>query len=170
MLDVINEGLLKVDPGLLLWTIITFLILVIVLWKFAWKPIVEALDARSEKIRNDIDTANKSRQSAEKLLAEHTAIMAAAKDDVFNLLSDAKAEAEKIKAEIIEKANEEAGAIIEKTKVEIDRIKEIALEDIKKEFVVISTEIASKVVKKNINADDQKVLVEEALKKFESVQ
>ena len=169
MLEVLKEGFLKVDPGLLLWTIITFLLLLLVLWKAAWKPVVKALDARAEKIKDDIDTADKSRQSAEKILAEHTAMVASAKDDAFKILSDAKKEAEKIKAEIIEKANQEARATVEKAKHEIERAKEAALEDIKKEFVVISTEIASKIVRKNISADDQKALVEEALGKFESV-
>ena len=167
MLDVIKEGLLKVDPGLLLWTIITFLVLVLVLWKAAWKPVVKALDARAEKIRSDIDNADKSRQSAEKLLAEHTEMMAGAKDEVFKIISDAKVQAEGIKAGIVEKANLEAKEIIEKAKAEIDKAKEIALDDIKKEFVVISTEIASKIIKKNIDADVQKTLVEEALRKFE---
>ena len=169
MLQAIEEGLLRIDPGLLLWTIITFFVLVIVLWKAAWKPIVGALDARAEKIRNDIDSADKSRQSAEKILAEHTAMMAGANDDAFKILSDAKIEAEKIKAEIIEKANQEYIVIIEKAKSEIDKAKEAALGEIKKEFVVISTEIASKIIKKNIDVNDQKALVEEALKKFELV-
>jgi F-type H+-transporting ATPase subunit b len=170
MLEVIKEGLLKVDPGLMLWTIITFLFLLLILWKAAWKPIIKALDARAEKIRNDIDTADESRRSAEKLLAEHTAIMAGARDDVFKMLSAAKEEAEKIKAKIIEEAHQKSKANTEKAKNEIERAKEAALEDIKKEFVVISTDIASKIIKKNINVDDQKILVEEALKKFESIQ
>ena len=71
MLKVIQEGLLRVEPGLLLWTIITFIVLLTILWKAAWKPVVEALDARAEKVRSDIENADRSRQQAEKLLAQH---------------------------------------------------------------------------------------------------
>ena len=74
-MDVIKEGLLKLDPGLILWTIITFLVVLLVLWKWAWKPIVEALDARAEKIRGDIENAEKARQDAEKLLEQHQEMM-----------------------------------------------------------------------------------------------
>ena len=170
MLQAIEEGLLKLDPGLLLWTIITFFVLVIILWKTAWKPIVGALDARAEKIKNDVDSADKTRQSAEKVLAEYNTIMAGVKDDAFKVLSDAKIEGEKIKADIIKKANQESIVIIEKAKIEIDKAKEIALGEIQKEFLIVSTEIASKIIKKNIDANDQKALVEEALKKFELVE
>ena len=169
MLDIIKEGLLKVDPGLMLWTIITFFVLLFILWKTAWKPVVKALDARAEKIRNDIDSASKSRKTAEKMLADHTAMMANAKGDVLKMLSDAEVRAEEIKTEIIKQANKEAKAIIQNAIDKIENAKEAALEDIKNEVAVISTEIASKIIKKNINADDQKELVDEALKKFELV-
>ncbi len=74
-MDFLKEGLLRVDPGLLLWTVITFLVMMGILWKVAWRPIVDAMDARAEKVRFEIDNAERTRQEAEKLLAQHKAMM-----------------------------------------------------------------------------------------------
>jgi len=169
-MQVIQEGLLKVDPGLLLWTMITFIVLVLILWKTAWKPIVEALDARAEKIRGDIDNAEKSRQEAEKIYTKHKEMMDRAKDEAAQIVSKGREDAEKVKNEIVEKANSAAKEISERAKREIEIAKEKAISDLKNEVVTLSTEIASKIIKKNINSSDQKSLVEEALDKMRTVQ
>jgi len=166
----IKEGLLKVDPGLLLWTVITFLILLLILWKAAWKPIVEALDSRAEKIRGDIENAEKSRQEAEKILNQHREMMANARNESAMIISKGREEAEKVKNDIVDKANSESKAIAERAKKEIEMVKEKALTDLKAEVVMLSTEIAAKIINKNINADDQKSLVNEALNKIRTVQ
>jgi len=169
-MDIISEGLLKVDPGLLLWTIITFICLLLILWKAAWKPIVEALDARAEKVRGDIDNADRARLDAEKLLAEHKVLMNNAKDEASRYIAQGKEDAEKIRNEILDKANSDARDLADRVKKEIDLAKDKALAEIKNEVVVLSTEIASKIINKNLNADDQVSLVEETLNKIETVQ
>ena len=169
-MEAIQEGLLKVEPGLLLWTIITFTVLVLILWKAAWKPIVEALDARAEKVRSDIENADKSRQEAEKLLAQHREMMNNAKTEAANIIADGRAEAEKMKNEIVSKASSEAKDMSDRAKKEIDLAKDKALADIKAEIVVLSTEIAAKIINKNLKPDDQKALVEETLNKVRTVQ
>ncbi len=169
-MEVLKEGLLKVDPGLLLWTIITFIVLLLILWKAAWKPIVEALDARSEKIRGDIEAAEKSRLEAEKLFEEHRQVMDKAKDDAQQVIADGKNDAEKLKNSIVEKANQEAKDMVERARKEITLAKDKALTEIQVEVVTLTTEIASKVISKNLNPDDQKALVEEALEKLRTVQ
>lgn len=169
-MQALTEGLLKVDPGLLLWTIVTFIVLLLILWKAAWKPIVGALDSRAEKIRTDIENAEKSRQEAEKLLAQYKEMIANAKDESSKIISSSKAEAEKVKNEIIEKATIESKAIADRAKNEINLAKDNALADIKSEVVILSTEIASKILRKNINAEDQKAIVKETLDKIRTVQ
>ncbi len=169
-MEVLKEGLLKVDPGLLLWTIITFIVLLLILWKAAWKPIVEALDARSEKIRGDIEAAEKSRLEAEKLFEEHRQMMDKARDDAQQVIADGKNDAEKLKNSIVEKANQEAKDMVERARKEITLAKDKALTEIQAEVVTLTTEIASKVISKNLNPDDQKALVEEALEKLRTVQ
>ncbi len=169
-MDVIKEGLLKVDPGLFLWTIITFAVLLLILWKAAWKPIVEALDARAEKIRGDIDSAEIARQEAEKLLEQHNEMMKNAREESARIIEQGKSEAEKIKNDIVEKANTEAKEISEKAKKEIIFAKENALAELKTEVVTLSTEIASRIINKNLNPQDQNALVEETLNKMGTVQ
>lgn len=169
-MDVIKEGLLKVDPGLLLWTIITFAVLLLLMWKFAWRPIVDALDARAEKIRGDIENAEKSNKDAQALLDDHKKMMDSAREEAAIILTKGKEDAERLKNDIVDKANKEAKELIDRARREIDLAKENAIADLKNEIVTISTDIASKVIGKNINADDQKTLVEEALDKMRTVQ
>ncbi len=169
-MEFLKEGLLRVDPGLMLWTIITFVILVLIMWKAAWRPIVDALDARAEKIRFDIDNAERTRQEAEKMLAQHKAMMDNARNEASQVIAKGREEAEKMKAEIVEKATTESRTIADRAKKEIDLAKDKALLDIKTEVVLLSTEIASKIINKNIKPEDQKALVEEALNKIGTVQ
>jgi F-type H+-transporting ATPase subunit b len=169
-MEVLKEGLLKVDPGLLLWTIITFIVLLLILWKAAWKPIVEALDARAEKIRGDIESAEKSRLEAERLFAEHKAMMDKAKEEAASIIAEGKADAERLKNSIVEKANQEAKDLIERARREINLAKDKALAEIQAEVVTISTDIAAKIIAKNLKVEDQKALVEEALQKIRTVQ
>lgn len=169
-MQIIKEGLLRVDPGLLLWTMITFMVLLLLLWKAAWRPIIDALDARSEKVRGDIDKAEKSRQEAEKLLDQYKETMNKAKEEASSIIAKGKEEAEKVRSEIVEKANKEAKDVVDRVKREIELAKDNALAEIKTEIVVLSTDIASKIVKKNISAGDQKSLVDEALKNMRTVQ
>jgi len=169
-MEVLKEGLLKVDPGLLLWTIITFIVLLLILWKAAWKPIVEALDARAEKVRGDIESAEKSRLEAERLFAEHKAMMDKAKEEAASIIAEGKADAERLKNSIVEKANQEAKDLIERARREINLAKDKALAEIQTEVVAISTDIAAKIIAKNLKVEDQKALVEEALQKIRTVQ
>ena len=169
-MEFLKEGLLRVDPGLLLWTILTFLVMMLILWKAAWKPIVDSMDARAEKIRFDIDNAERTRQEAEKLLSQHKAMMDNARNEAAQIIAKGREEAEKMKAEIVEKAATESRTIADRAKKEIDLAKDKALLDIKTEVVLLTTEIASKIINKNIKPEDQKALVEEALNKIGTVQ
>ena len=169
-MEAIQEGLLKVSPGLLLWTIITFVVLLLILWKAAWKPVVEALDARAEKVRSDIESADRARQEAEKLLTQHKEMMEQARNEAAKIIADGKSAAENIRNEIIDKANSDSKELSERVRKEINLAKDKALSEIKAEVVILSTEIAAKIINKNLNPDDQKVLVEETLNKVGTVQ
>jgi F-type H+-transporting ATPase subunit b len=169
-MQALTQGLLKVDPGLLIWTLFTFILLLLILWKAAWKPLIGALDARAERVRSDIENAEKTRLDAEKVLVQYKEMMANAKEESAKIISLSKIEAEKVKNEIIEKASLESKAIVDRAKNEINLAKENALADIKSEIVILSTDIASKIIRKNINVDDQKTIVKETLDKMKTVQ
>jgi F-type H+-transporting ATPase subunit b len=169
-MEVLKEGLLKVDPGLLLWTIITFIVLVLIMWRAAWKPLVDALDVRAEIVRSDIENAEKNRIESEQLLAEHERMMDRAKEEATKIIAEGKSDAEKLKDSIVARANSEAKELTERAKKEIFLAKEKALDELKAEVVILSTEIASKIIAKNLKPDDQKAIVEKAIKKLRTVQ
>lgn len=169
-MEALKEGLLKLEPGLLLWTIITFIFLVLLLWKTAWKPIIEALDARAERVRGDIEKAEKARLDSENLLKQHQEMLDRAKDETAKIISDGKASAEKIRAEVIAKASQEAKEIAERAKRDISLAKDKAVGELKGEIVNIAVDVASKIIMRSLKAEDQKDLVEEAMKKIDQLQ
>ena len=168
-MEALNEGLLKTDPGLLIWTVITFLVFLLLLWKTAWKPIVEALDTRAEKIKGDLDNAENSRIKSEELLARHKEMMNKANEEAQKIIAESKSQAEKMKDDIVDKARMEAREVVTKAKIEIDIAKDEALSAIKEEVVTISTDIASNIIARNLNPDDQRGLVEEALSNLNKI-
>ena len=169
-MDALKEGLLKLDPGLLLWTVVTFVILVLILWKTAWKPIIASLDSRAEKLRGDIDKAEKARVEAEAILNKNKEILNNAKDETAGIIAEGKEGAEKIRAEIIAKAGHEAKEIAERSKREIATAKDKAISELKTEIVNIATDIASRIIVKNLNAKDQEAIVKDALSKLDNIQ
>ncbi|MCL2025783.1 MAG: F0F1 ATP synthase subunit B [Leptospirales bacterium] len=169
-MEFIKEGLLKVDPGLFLWTLITFLTLVLILWKAAWKPIVNALDARAEKVRSAIEDAEKAQQESEKVLAEYKTLLANSKEESAKIITRAREEGEKIENTIMEKATKEAQELLERTKRELAIAKDNALNELKDDIVLLSTEIASKIIEKNLKPEDQSSIVMETLNRIETVQ
>jgi F-type H+-transporting ATPase subunit b len=166
MLDAFKEGLLKVEPGLFLWTLISFAILLFILWKTAWKPIIAALDDRANKIRKDLESAEESRREAEDIFLKHKEMIENARDEAMKIVSEGRADAERVKNEIVEKASGESQAIIQRAYREIELAKEKAIVELKSDIVTISTEIATKIIEKNLKPEDQRSLVEQALQKL----
>ena len=151
--------------GLMFWTCIIFILLVLVLKKFAWKPILSAVDQRNESISNSLLAAEKARDEIASLTANNEQIIAQAKLDRDALLKEAR----EMKSEIISKAKEtatnEADKIISSAKEQITNEKMKALTELKNQVAAISIEMAEKVLGSELsNADAQKDLVNRALK------
>ncbi|MDB9895954.1 F0F1 ATP synthase subunit B [Flavobacteriales bacterium] len=151
--------------GLMFWTCIIFVLLILVLKKFAWKPILSAVDQRNESISNSLLAAEKARNEIASLTANNEQIIAQAKLDRDALLKEAR----EMKNEIISKAKEtatnEADKIISSAKEQITNEKMKALTELKNQVAVISIEMAEKVLGSELsNADAQKDLVNRALK------
>ena len=157
--------LVQLDPGLFVWTIITFMVLFFVLAKFAWKPLIKMLQEREEMIRDSLDDAEKAKTELEHLNEESEAIMTKARAEAQTILANGKAAAEKVKEDTIAKAKEQAIKIIKKTEKQIQIEKDKAIIDIKQEVVNISLSVAKKLINKNLNDADNKSLIEETLKK-----
>ncbi len=157
--------LVQLDPGLFIWTIITFLVLFFALAKFAWKPLLKMLQDREDMIRSSLDDAEKAKVELERLSEESEAIMAKARSEAQSILAEGKTAAEKVKDDIIAKSKEQANKIREDAENQIQVEKEKAIAEIKGEVVNLTLSVAEKLIQKNLSDADNKSLIEASLKK-----
>ena len=153
-----------VEWGTTFVTLVTFVILIILLKKFAWGPLKEVMDKRERDINKDIDDAEQAKINAQKLEEENRKTLKETQDEVQKILDDAKIQARKQHEEIIHEDNEKANGMIETAQSEINSQKERAISDINNQVSELSVLIASKVLRKEISEQDQKELVEKYLK------
>ena len=166
-----NNPLVQLDPGLFVWTILTFLLLLFVLAKFAWKPLLKMLSDREELIRSSLEDAEKAKEKLEKLNAEGEAIINQARSEAQSILSEGKAAVSKLKDETLDVAKEQAKQIASEAEKQINIEKDKAIAEIKSEVVNLSMSIAEKLINKNISPEDNKALIDESLssvKEYES--
>jgi len=159
-----DNPLVQLDPGLFVWTIITFLILLGVLTKFAWKPLLKALETRENEISQSLKNAEKAKKELERLSAESDEIIAKARSEAQGIVSEGKKAAEKLTAATLNKAKEEAIANLSAAKDQIKIERDKAIVEIKGEVVNLSLSIAEKLVNKNLSKEDNKSLIDESLK------
>ena len=163
-----NNPLVQLDPGLFVWTILTFLLLVFVLAKFAWKPLLKSLQDREDMVRSSLEDAEKAKSELERLNEESEAIMSKARSEAQSILADGKAAAEKVKDGIIAKSKEQANKIREDAGNQIQVEKDKAIAEIKEEVVNLTLSVAEKLIQKNLSDTDNKSLIEESLKKVQT--
>ena len=159
-----DNPLVQLDPGLFVWTIITFLILLGVLTRFAWKPLLKALETRENEISQSLEDAEKAKQELERLSVESDEIIAKARSEAQGIVSEGKKAAEQLTATTLNKAKEEAMANLSAAKEQIKIERDKAIVEIKGEVVNLSLSIAEKLVKKNLSKEDNKSLIDESLK------
>ncbi|WP_026054509.1 F0F1 ATP synthase subunit B [Leptospira weilii] len=159
-------SLLDVNPGLVVWTLITFLVVVLVLKKFAWDVILKALDERAQTVQNDIRKASELRSEAEALLKDYEARLDSAKDEANAIVAEAKFDALKLKNKLLEETNQEVKAQKDQAVKEIELAKGKALEQLQTQFVEMTITIAGKVLEKQLKAEDYKAFIEVELNKL----
>jgi len=157
---------LSIDPDLAIVTLIVFVVLLVVLRKFAWGPIMDGLAKRETAIAADIDAAATGRQEAEKMLSDYQRQLERAGDEVRAMLDNAKKEAESMKQSIIEEANKAAAAEKERATREIEAAKNSAITEIAEHSVNIAFRVASDAVRREVKPEDHRNLVDDALKQF----
>jgi F-type H+-transporting ATPase subunit b len=165
--EIREEGVpLKFKTDLALWSAVTFVIFLFLLGRYAWKPLIAALDEREGKVRGDISAAESARLKAEQMLAEHSKRMAQVQEEIRGLLAEARKDAEGLKQEIVETAHKEAQNAKERAVQDISRARDSALKDL---FDVMASEVAhatQHVLGRSVNAADQDRLIDEALAQF----
>ena len=159
-----SNPLVQLDPGLFIWTILTFLILFFVLSKFAWKPLLTLLESRENTIKSSLEDAEKAKQELERLNIESEAIISEARSEAQSIRVEAKSAAEKIKADIMAQAGEDAKKLRDETEKQIQVEKDRAINEIRQEVVDLTLTVAERVIKKNLSKVDNLDLIEDSLK------
>jgi F-type H+-transporting ATPase subunit b len=155
--------MLEVHGGLLAWTVLTFVLLLVVLKKVAWGPILDALEARENEIKEALYAAEKAREEAKQVSSDYEDAIRKAQAEAQQIISDAKTAGEKVKLDLETVASEKADEIIEKAKAQINAERIKVISEIKAVAVEISLSAAAKVIEKNLDSDDNRKLVNEAL-------
>jgi len=160
------ENLLRFDTGLMIWTWITFLIVLVVLGTKAWKPMIKALENREKFIRESLEEAKAAREEADKVAGEYEAMVAKARSEAQQIVAAGKETAERMKAEILNEAQEKSAGILKMAEIQIGAERDKAIGEIRTQIVDISMAVAEKVISKSLSRDDNKRLIEDALKEY----
>jgi len=156
-------GLYDINTGLSVWTLIVFAILLALLGKFAWGPILRMVDEREKGIQAKLDQAAASHAEAAKLLEQHREQIADARRQANELISEGRQAADRVRKEIEEKARAEGQGMIERARTEIERERDAALEALRKESVDLALAAASRLMQENLDQAKDRALVERYL-------
>lgn len=148
-----QSGLLDVEVGLIFWTIITFLLLLLILGKFAWKPILAALAERENFIKDSLEKAEKAQKDAEELAKQNAEKLNKAQEESAKIIAESKAYAEKVKENLEVEAKAQAAKIIENAKVEAERVYADSFNKMKSEIVDIAIQATEKVLQESVDKD-----------------
>jgi F-type H+-transporting ATPase subunit b len=163
-----DNPLVQPDPGLFIWTILTFLVLVALLAKFAWRPLLDALEARRALIAKSLEDAQKARQELERLQRESAEMMRQARVEAESIVSRSRSDAEALREELKQKSRAEAAAIVKNAEKQIQLETARAIQQIRSETVDLSVAIASKILKRQVTKEDHEGLIEDTLKQVET--
>ena len=163
-----NNPLVQLDPGLFIWTIATFLVLLTLLAKFAWGPLLKALDERQALIRKSLDDAQQARQELERLQQQSQQILAAARAEADSIVSQSRSDAERLRQELKQTARGEAATIVKNAERQIELQTQQAVRQIRQEAVDLSVAIASKLLGRNLSREDNDRLIQQTLEQFDA--
>ncbi len=152
-------SLLDVNPGLIFWTVVTFIILLFILKAMAWKPILKSLDERENFIKDSVEKAETAKKEAEKILEENKKNLAKAEEDAQKIIAQGRDYAENLKSQIIEDSKLEAKKLIDDASVEIERKQLEAFNSLKGEIAAIAVEAAEKIIRSNLDKEKQEKIV-----------
>jgi F-type H+-transporting ATPase subunit b len=158
-----NGGLLDVNPGLMIWTVITFIILLLILKKVAWKPILTALDKRESDIKESLAQAEKAKEDAKKILEENQANLAKAEEDSKKIIEQSRAYAESLKEQMLKDSKEQAKRIVDDASSEIQRKQDAAFEELKSQIAEIAVNAAEKLIRESLDAQKSKQVIDKYL-------
>jgi len=157
----------SINPGLILWTVVVFGLLLALLWKFGWPAILKSVEDRERRIQQQLDEAERARAEAARLLEEHKRTLGNARGEAQAIIAQAQALGEKERQGILERARAEQELLLERARKEIDGEKEKALLALRREAVDLSIAAASKLIEQNLDTAANRKLVVEYLASLE---
>ena len=160
-------GPFSINPGLIIWTLVVFGILLVLLWRFAFPSIVKSVEERERRIQKQLEEAERANAEAQRLLEEHKKQIAAARTEAQDILSKAKSVAQKERETLLAKAREEYEALLARARKDIDAEKEKAIQALRREAVELSIAAASRVIEANLDTEANRRLVTEFLESLE---
>ena len=156
-------SLLDVNPGLIVWTFITFILLLVILKKVAWKPILTALDNREKGIEDSLNRAEKAKEEAQKILDENRASLSKVEEESKRIIDQSRSYADDLKEQMLKQSKVQAQKLIDDAAAEIERKKQSAFEELRNQIAEISVNAAEKIMKENIDAEKNKKIVSKYL-------
>jgi F-type H+-transporting ATPase subunit b len=161
------SGPLTIEFGLMFWTVVVFLLLLVILKKFAYPALLGAVEARERALQEQLDAAERNRVESEALLAEHKKLLAEARSQAHTLLVEARTTAEKDRALAMEKTLQEQQELLERARREIIDERDRAIAELRREAVELSLAAASKLIGERLTSDTDRKLVEEYLSRLD---
>ena len=165
-----ENNLFAGDIGNAVWTLAIFLAVVFVLGKFAWGPLLEGLQQREQFIRDSLEQAKAENEKARGLAEEYEHRIAEAKSEATAIVDEGRRDAEAVKAQVEEQAREEADRLIERAKREIQIAQQTAVKEIYVTSAQLATDLASRIIRREISAEDHERLIAESIDGLENVE
>ena len=163
-----SEGnpLFLVDPGMIIWTWIVFILLALLLGKFAWKPILKKLDEREAFIRKSLEDAQQAKQELEETTLRQEHILAEAREQAGSMVDKARESAEKIAGDIEDRAKQEANKMLLHAREEIQSERDKAVKLLRMETAGLAIKAASKLIEENLDNEKNRHLIESTIEKI----
>jgi F-type H+-transporting ATPase subunit b len=156
------------NVGNALWTLVIFVLVVVVLGKFAWGPILSLLKQREDFIHKSLSDAKHDRDEAEARLKEYAARLQSAQAEAVAIIEEARRDSERLRQELRERARSEADTMIKNAERQIELQTTRAIQQLRQESVELSVTIASKILQRNISKEDNDKLIADALRQIEA--
>jgi F-type H+-transporting ATPase subunit b len=161
-----GQSLVQPNPGLIIWTIVTFVLLAFVLKKLAWKPILDRIETRDRTIREALEESKRAREAADEALAKNKEMLAQARAEAARIVESGQKEAEKVRSEILEKTKGEASAVLEQGRRQIEFETRQAVAQLKGTVVDVALQAAGKLIQSSLDDSQHRRLVERYLEEL----
>jgi F-type H+-transporting ATPase subunit b len=160
--------MLQLEPGMMIWTWVTFFFLFLILARVAWKPLLSAVDQREKTISESLQKAEAAKSEAQQLLEEQDKKLSEAQDEIQKMMKQNKEMAEKTRNEMIENAKDQVQKLHQRAQADIARETEAAVLELKKQVADLAIQAASRLIQEKIDAEKHRSLIDQYIRELEN--